>query len=115
MPDLPNLADLKRPVAVPAGPERDQAQAGAELIRGMRCGGCGRRIRIGVSILAFVAEFAGGKPQMKPRKRAACSRDDCDYAQTEAKSADVMEMIEFAWRGADPDESGAVTLRLLGR
>lgn len=63
-----------------------------------RCNGCGRRITIGFKFTSIDPR------QEKPVVQlAACTREDCDFAERCRDGAVLMEMVEFAWI----DENGA--------
>jgi hypothetical protein len=101
--NVPDLGRLRKP------PEQGliEAHIGMELLRGMRCGGCFRRIEDGVSLIRFMpTRGPNGKPTMKEEKRAACLRDDCDYAPKMQAGAVAVSLIEYRWLVDDPDPDG---------
>lgn len=76
------------------------AQEAIELARGARCSGCGRRITIGFAFTSIDPRDA----QRPVMQLAACTREDCGFAQEARAGATYMEMVEFAWldgNGAD--------------
>lgn len=101
---------------MPAGPSRDKALAGAELEHGMRCSGCGRRVHDGI-ICARISILLDGAGRAKPRtqRRAACSREDCDYMPHLMAHSTVAELTELKWVAPDTDPTGELTLSLLNR
>lgn len=104
-----NVPDLGRLKPLPEGGQRE-AVAGFELLSGMRCGGCFRRITQGVKMIRFVGERGpDGSPRMKRQLRAACLREDCDYVESQRSSTTAAEMVEFAWFVGDPDPDGSLT------
>lgn len=77
---------------------------------GFRCGGCHRRIRIGIQFTKIDVKIgADGTPQADVARLSACSSDDCDFAREAMIGATVMEMVEYQWLdeaagpGLDPE------------
>ena len=91
-------------------PTPEQLRLAFELLNGMRCGGCFRRIEHGIRVIKMrlVPDNAHG---MKKMRRAACLREDCDYSKNSIRGAVCMEPIEYIWpsSSADPDPDGAKT------
>jgi hypothetical protein len=100
--------DLQAPV-----PEamQEKVRVGAEKQLGMRCGGCGRRIGVGLQFTRIdVVRGQGGVPQADVMKLSACNgADGCDFAEEARKGADVIEMIEYVWlNGEEPVGTGSL-------
>lgn len=104
-------ADLRGRVALPpAVAERIAAEAEKQL--GMRCGGCGRRISVGLKFTRLdVVAGEKGRPTVDVQHLAACNgAEGCDYAAKARKGADVMEMVEFVWLFGEPPVGGDESL-----
>jgi hypothetical protein len=100
--NVPDLGQLRK--APKQGAK--EAQIGFELLSGMRCGGCFRRIERGVKLIRFVSKMGPTGPQMKKQMFAACLRDDCDYAKSRKPGCTALEPIEYTWVKGDPDPDG---------
>lgn len=84
-----------------------EAQEVLELKAGARCSGCGRRITVGFAFTSLDPRDAEA-PVMRI---AACSRDDCDFAEEAKDGGTFMEMVEFAWVDANgPDAPPALVI-----
>ena len=75
-----------------------RAQEMIELQLGMRCGGCGRRIAVGLQFMQVAV-----RSQSPVMKLSACARGDCDFAEHAKDGATSMQVIEYVWL----DEAGA--------
>lgn len=106
---VPDLGLLKKPDDKNG---QREAQIGMELLSGMRCGGCFRRITQGVKIIRFTPKMGPRGPQMQKGQRAACLREDCSYAESSRSGAAAMELVEYAWICGDPDPDGKLTRAL---
>lgn len=90
--------DLRKHAPVPdVMAQKVREQAEAQL--GMRCGGCGKRIGVGLQFTRIdVERGADGRPAADVMKLSACSgANDCDFAARARENADVIEMVEFVW------------------
>lgn len=83
--------------------EARRIQEMLELQAGLRCGGCGRRIALGVRGLS-IDPRDGQSPVVQ---RYACLREDCEEAKRVRDDALAMEMIEFAWPNGGIDAPAA--------
>lgn len=70
-----------------------KVQEQLELGAGMRCRGCGRRIGIGFHFTSIDPR----EPGNEVLKLAACSREDCDFAERARDGGTCMELVEYAW------------------
>lgn len=103
------MSQLKKPPEV----GKKEALVGSEILNGLRCGGCLRRITHGVKLIGFKAQTGqNGQPQMRKRMVAACLREDCSYAESMKSSAHLMEPLEYLWCSGDPDPDGVIAKRL---
>lgn len=87
-----------------------EAQELIELKRGARCSGCGRRITIGFQFVSVDPR----DPDRPVMEMAACTRDDCGFAEDAKDGATWMVMVEFAWtdaNGSDAPAAGAIVRR----
>lgn len=70
---------------------------------GFRCGGCHRRIRIGIQFTKIDVKIGvDGTPQAAVARLSACSAEDCDFAREAMEGATVMEMVEYQWLDVPP-------------
>jgi hypothetical protein len=102
-----DLAAMSRAAAeirreIPAGIKADLLWK-IEGQLGLRCGGCGRRIKVGFQFTKIDVVLIADHPKADVLKLSACDRDDCDFAEEARKGADVVEMVEYAWL-VDVDE-----------
>lgn len=72
--------------------ESAEAQEVMEIMNGLRCGGCGRRIGAGFHFTSIAPREA--QPILK---LSACSRDDCDYAEKCRHGGTFIEVCEYVW------------------
>lgn len=79
--------------------DKQVAEAGEmlELQLGMRCGGCGRRIGIGIKFTSISV-----RKQSPVSKLSACDREDCGFAEEARDGGTVMEVFQLVWL----DEAG---------
>lgn len=81
--------------------EKLREQAEGQL--GMRCGGCKRRIGVGLQFTRIDFVVEKGQPTVDVQRLSACNgADGCDFAEEARKGADVIEMVEFAWLTGEP-------------
>lgn len=90
--------DLGKRTPVPEALERE-GRANAEANLGMRCGGCGKRIGVGLQFTRIdIVRGDDGRPVADVLKLSACNgADGCDFAAKAREGADVVEMVEFVW------------------
>lgn len=78
-----------------------RAQAEGQL--GLRCGGCGKRIGVGLQFTRIDFVMKDGTPQVDVLKLAACNgADGCEYAAECREGADLIEMVEYVWLAGEP-------------
>lgn len=75
--------------------EAQLATEALEIARGLRCSGCGRRVKRGFHF--FSISVKDKKPLMR---MVACSRDDCGFAAACREGGTYVEQVEFAWLDA---------------
>lgn len=92
-------ADLDALRGVPAD-THDKAIVAALKQHGMICEGCGHTIEVGFHFYRLDVGVRGGKTIVSTHRIAACSRDDCDFAERAREGAHVVEMREFRWLGS---------------
>lgn len=84
------------------GAAAEEAIRKAEAQLGMRCGGCGERIGVGLQFTRIDAVMKDGKPTIDVSRLSACNgADGCDFAEKAREGADVIEMVDFAWLHGD--------------
>lgn len=76
--------------------EAQQAQEMLELQAGKRCGGCGRRIGIGIKFTSL--DVRSGQPILQ---KSACDREGCEWAELCRDGATFMEVFECVWVDAN--------------
>lgn len=97
-PAVPDLGALAKAQTILVGETADAAQAQAEFLAGMRCGGCRRRFTRGWEFVRIVVfDGPGGKPDVRSQPTYACTQDDCDYALLAAETATAMRPVEWAF------------------
>jgi len=78
----------------------DDARAATEMLeisQGLRCEGCGKRIKRGFHFTSIAV-----KEEHPALRLAACSREECSYATACRTGATYVEQKEFVWL----DEAG---------
>lgn len=91
-----------------SGEMQYKGRVAAESQLGMRCGGCGERIGVGLQFTRIDVVLRDGKPAVDVARLSSCNgADGCDYADKARVDADVIEMVEFVWvHGDKPVGSG---------
>lgn len=69
-----------------------RAQEMAEVALGARCKGCGRRIGLGFHFTSI-----DPRDERPVIELAACTREDCDFAEQAKDGATFCKAVEFAW------------------
>lgn len=69
-----------------------------EVMNGLRCGGCGKRLEAGFTFVSI--SVRDEKPIVR---QVACARKDCDWATLCRNGATYVEKVHYVWM----DEQGA--------
>lgn len=76
----------------------DEQRLDHERKLGMRCGGCKGRIGLGFEFVMFaVVEVPGARDRLASAKAYACTREDCDYAETCMRESNAVRQIEWSY------------------
>lgn len=90
----------------------DYARAATEMLeisQGLRCEGCGKRIKRGFHFTSIAV-----KEERPALRLAACSRDECSYATVCRPGATYVEQKEFVWlddAGEDAEPAISIVAR----
>lgn len=87
-----------------------QVQEMIEARTGLRCMGCGRRIGLGFHFLSIDPR----DPDRAIIRLAACTREECDFAEKCRGGATAFEAVEYAWCDPAGLDARAADLKKLG-
>jgi hypothetical protein len=102
-PGSPDAARLTRQPVEDASPE---ARSFGEVEAGLRCAGCGERVRKGweftvVRVLRDPTDLSG-KRVTGIKTVIACGREECDYAFRAGKEATAMRQVAYMFLDEEP-------------